>query len=349
MGGGGGALTFNSALTGASNSLVVNGSGSTGSVALGGTGNTYGGGTTVVKGTLRVSPNNTILGSGPVNLGSGSTLALLPYSAPVAATGWNYDVIAGLGESSAQNGVTASFGDTGFTIYQHGLPGSQQSAGNLGLPASRSMVSFANSDTVFQLQPYNQNNALKLGIGTNSQNAQSYAPQGTLTLKAPGQYQSLSVLAATPFGNTFYEVQLNFADGTSVLAPNTAGNLPNYFVGDWTGAPAFNVNTANYQLAFMGAGNITIQPNNGTFQQQAPGGLNNALAVPHPILYEDDVQIPAALQSKTLTSVTFINTGAFNGATNGTDYLHATSQLNIMGLSGTLVGGAQAHRASPTL
>ena len=68
---------------------------------------------------------------------------------------------------------------------------------------------------------------------------------------------------------------------------------------------------------------------------------------PNPKLYETDVVIPTSfnlngntvnLQQKTLTSITIIDTGAFNGSNNSTDYLHATNQLNIMGVSGSLVG-----------
>ncbi len=355
LGGGGGTLVMNSGLTGASN-LVVNGSGSTGNVILNGSNNTYNGSTNIVKGTLSVGPNSSIMGGsgGTVTLGNGATLALLPYAAPLAATGWNYDEILAKGsESSAQSGVTASFGDAGLALYEKGVPGSQ-SVGNIGLPSSRSFASLANPNTVFQLNPYNTVNALKLGIGTNGQaNSASYSPQGTLTLKTPGQYQSVSILNAAPFGNTFFEVQANFADGTSVLIPNTTnssgGNLPNYYAADWTATTNFNVNTNNFQIAYLGAGQLTQTDNGGSFQGGAAGGLFNNMWAPNPKLYETDVIIPTSfnlngntvnLQQKNLTSLTIIDTGAFNGANNSTDYLHNINQLNILGISGSLVGSS---------
>ena len=83
-----------------------------------------------------------------------------------------------------QSGITASFGDNGISLYQKGIPGSQN-VGNLGLPASRSFASLANPNTVFQLNPYNAANVLKFGIGNANANAQSYSPQGTLTSRLP--------------------------------------------------------------------------------------------------------------------------------------------------------------------
>ena len=128
------------------------------------------------------------------------------------------------------------------------------------MPASRSFASLANPNTVFQLNPYNADNVLKLGIGNANANAQSYSPQGTLTLRLPASIRVVSILNAAPFGNTFFEVQANFADGTSVLIPNTTnpngGNLPNYYAADWTATTTFNVNTANFQIAYLGAGQL---------------------------------------------------------------------------------------------
>ena len=73
---------MNSPLT--AGNFVVNGSGSSGNVILNGANNNYNN-TSVVKGTLSVGPTSNILGGigGTVTLGNGSTLALLPYTAPL--------------------------------------------------------------------------------------------------------------------------------------------------------------------------------------------------------------------------------------------------------------------------
>ena len=279
LGGGGGTLTMNSPLTGGN--LVVNGSGSAGNVVLNGANNNYGD-TSVVKGTLSVGPTSNILGGngGTVTLGNGATLALLPYTAPLAATGWNYDEIWGKGESSVQSGITAALGDGGTTVYEKGVPGSQ-GVGNIGLPSSRSFASLANPNTVFQLQPYNGKNALKLSSTANGNiNAQSYAPQGTLALATPGQYQSISLLNSTSSGESYFEVQANFSDGTSVLIPNTTnpngGTLPNYYAADWNdnlrfGGTGLSGQPVNFQIAYLGAGPAIQAGDNGSFTGGAAG------------------------------------------------------------------------------
>src|SRR6516225_9129968 len=117
--------------------------------------------------------------------GLGSPVLLLQAAdSPIAANGWNRDVIVENSASAPYSSYALPFDvPNNYGFYQAGL-----STGTRGLPVGGSFTSLLDGTTVFQFQPYTGNNVLQLSASTSS--------FGTLSLGTPGAYSSLSVLAA---------------------------------------------------------------------------------------------------------------------------------------------------------
>lgn len=142
-----------------------------------------------------------------VLLGIAAAVALVDARAvggPIAATGWNNDVVVENTASVPYSSAASPFDvPNDYAFYEAGL-----SAGSRGLPASGSFTSLADGTTVFQFQPYDANNVLQLSASTSS--------FGTLTLTTPLAYTSLSILAAAAnSGQSDGELVLHFADATT--------------------------------------------------------------------------------------------------------------------------------------
>ncbi|MCL5945983.1 MAG: PEP-CTERM sorting domain-containing protein [Planctomycetes bacterium] len=213
-------------------------------------------------------PNSTNPNGGSSNIFavSGFTQAIPAAPAamtPVAVTGFNQDSVVPNTYTVVKNGaiptsvaVQLAPGDTN-TLYEYGLAGSPTGG---GLPPSGQFVSsFAGSvsvvgQTTFQLQSYtaNTNNVLELSAANNFTHG---APTGTLTLSTAKRFSQLAILAFSDdaTNNSYGQVTLNFADGTSVTtdygAPdwysNGSGVTPD---GNQYGVAAANfgrINTSN--------------------------------------------------------------------------------------------------------
>jgi hypothetical protein len=124
---------------------------------------------------------------------------------PVALTGWNTDVV----YENATSPVATSFDNLSqrqadaplYAWFESGLQGHTD-----GLPASRQLVSAADSEVLFELQPYNTNNVLLLTAAK---------PSGKLVLVEPSSYKVLFMLAAGGDGESTVSLQLHFSDSTN--------------------------------------------------------------------------------------------------------------------------------------
>lgn len=251
--------------------------------------NTFTGGMQINFGTVAIS-NNSPLGSGAVTLAGGRLQVQSPAagSNPVATTGFTKDEVWGIGEASPANGVGTTGGvDNGTNVlFQAGV--SATAPAGAGLPSSGQFTSAANANVNFQLANYIGNNALRLNSATTT---------GTLQLVNPTQFQNIAILETGGSGATNFNVTLNFADGGSATTFN--GTTPDWF------------NGANPAL-----GGLSRVQQNGTFQN----------ATTNPRMYETDLTLSAADQSRVLTSIGFTWTGT------------GASVLDVFAISGTATG-----------
>ena len=122
---------------------------------------------------------------------------------PIALTGWNADVV-------FEN--TASPAATSFDLLNQKQPDSPLYAwfesgleGHAdGMPSSRQIISVADTNVLFELQPYTTNNVLLLAMAK---------PSGKLVLAEPASYRALCILAAAGGGDAAVNLQLHFSDG----------------------------------------------------------------------------------------------------------------------------------------
>jgi hypothetical protein len=124
---------------------------------------------------------------------------------PIALTGWNADVVF---ENAASPAATSfdllNQRQTDSPIYawfESGLEGHTD-----GLPESRRFSSAADTNIVFELRPYTNNNVLLLSLAK---------PTGKLALVEPAAYRALFILAAAGGGDATVTVQFHFSDGTN--------------------------------------------------------------------------------------------------------------------------------------
>jgi hypothetical protein len=144
---------------------------------------------------------------------------------PITLTGWNTDVVF---EDAASPAAT-SFDHPNqrppdyplYAWFESGLQGHTD-----GLPASRRLVSAADSDVVFELQPYTTNNVLLLTVPK---------PSGELALVEPAAYRCLFILVAAGGGDSTVNLQLHFSDGTTSEA--VACQAPDWFTASATRLP----------------------------------------------------------------------------------------------------------------
>ena len=140
----------------------------------------------------------------------------------IALTGWNTDVVF----ENTSSPVATSFDllnqrqsdSPHYAWFESGLEGHTD-----GLPASRRIVSPADTNVLFDLQSYTNNNVLLLSAAK---------PSGTLALVEPSAYRALVILAAAGGGDASLTVQIHFSDGTNSKPIVT--EVPDWFTGSET-------------------------------------------------------------------------------------------------------------------
>ena len=153
-----------------------------------------------------------------VGLAAGAGHCWANAAVSIGLTGWNADVIY---QSNYPGDVVQGFDGEGNGSYSWVENGTYGAADVLnGLPFDGTVTStitdqYTKTNTVFQLQAYNGNNELKLGVPT-------VDPGQTLTLTAPAGYNNLAILAAS--GNRKYPnnpstLTLTFSDGSTSSIP----------------------------------------------------------------------------------------------------------------------------------
>lgn len=209
---------------------------------------------------------------------------------PLAATGWNHDMVIEVGSAPYDTSVTGTmdggFGQVEnqtwvekglFTVWDgtQGVPDTQVQ----GLVAGTHSSLTGNG--TFEFQPFDQNNVIGLDGGAS----------GTLTLTEPGQFNSIALYGASGFGAKTATVTLAFDDAST----------SDYFVASGTGIGTDWFNT-NSDVAFNVGGRASNKSEEGytiIFYQENPIiSINESL-----------FDLTPADAAKTLVSVTVTNTG----------------------------------------
>ena len=206
----------------------------------------------------------------------------------VVSSGFNEDVIA---EDSPAADYTTAAVDVQTGAFRVGnnafvVSGAFSSAGTAGFPASGTFSSVTNSDITFRLGDYDEDNVLLLESGSNE--------TGTLTFQNEVVATKLYVLATGGSGACTFTGTITFTD-------NTTQAITTKNVADW-----YNGNPVAYYLN----GRI----HRGTNQWES--AYNN------PRVYQIEIGIDAANQTKQIKSVKFVHT------TSGTGKF-----LNVFGVS----------------
>jgi hypothetical protein len=220
-------------VTGSGSLTIIPASGassSTGKLTLADNNSGFTGGIVIPTGTVSpaaVATSNFPLGHGTITL-SGGTLALngqitangMPGPiAPIAATGYNNDVVYGNPDTG---GTTTGGVDNVFAFFKNGYtpPTGSLNAGTslTGGLAGNSITSATTNSvtgahTPFTLQSFTANNSVQALQGTSA----------TMTLTTPAVYSSLEVLATSSFAaDDTPNMVIHFADGTSVTTAYNA-------------------------------------------------------------------------------------------------------------------------------
>jgi hypothetical protein len=219
----------------------------------------------------------------------GSLLAVFAVSrasaqvVPIAATGWNYDLV--LNNPAPYNATVTGTMDGGLGITVEGWTWVEKGDytnvdGNtqpyLGLvPGTHSSLTGRGS---FTFQNFSGLNAIGLD-GANS--------TATLTLTTPASYKSLAFYGASGYGSKTIDILLNFSDSTTT--PLTVEN------GTGIGADWFNTSADRAMVVGARASNKSEEGYTRLFYQETPDIAMN----------ESYFTLSAADQAKTLTSVTF--------------------------------------------
>jgi hypothetical protein len=166
----------------------------------------------------------------------------------IPVTGWNADMIVGVGDSTTGNtGINATMDGGaalgGFVYYQQGV---NAAAPTTGLPAAGAIVTSATgSGATFSFRPYNANNSLLMDGGTK-----------TLTLNSPTLMNQIALFGATGNGSGTDTVVIHYADASIQTFSAISGSIGQ----DWFGG-------GNTAITLNGR----LNPSTGTFDSVNSG------------------------------------------------------------------------------
>jgi hypothetical protein len=209
---------------------------------------------------------------------------------PIAATGWNQDVISN-GIGAPATSTTTDVDGVGYYFYDNTY--SDPAAGatpSYSLPANGQIISGDITGLLYQLQPSAGNNSLQLTVGGTA--------TGTLTFPAPTSTPAVYLLTTSGSGASTMDVTVNFSDTSGT---ETFTGLA---VADWFSGTPF---------AEGGFGRVNGPGNfSGTSGAGCPGG-SNSCANGTPRMYDVQFSLDPSLYSKHVSSITVTNTSS-NGS-----------------------------------
>jgi len=191
--------------------------------------------------------------------------------APIGLTGWNAEIIAANNAPGPSAGTTSDL-EYGYAFYEQGAPGSSSPG---GFPTNNKLTSESGLMAMFQIQPYNGDNALVLG-GT-----AGYPGTNTLTLTTPCHFYNYVEFLVEGVDNPTWEVTLNFSDGSTSTYKTSDP--------DWTQG---------------GPGAATLDA-----VTQSSSSWGGASYYTYVYLQEHDIPLAPCESAKTVTSITFIQSG----------------------------------------
>ena len=191
----------------------------------------------------------------------------------IGLSGWNAQIIAPNTNSSPSYGTEAL--DYGYVWYEDGNSANTLTPPGTGFPANNLLASQQGLGVTFQIQPYNEDNAIVLG------GEGGHPTTVTLPLNTPSKlYNGLEFLVTgsedTASHNPSWEVTLNFSDSTS--STYSTGN------GDFT-------------LATSGAAKMDVVNQSDTAWYGVDGWTNA-------YLFENDIPLTTCDAAKTVNSIT---------------------------------------------
>lgn len=250
--------------------------------------------------TYMIPTNGSLAGSDPSAVSTSPRYyraVIRADAGPIALTGFNQDVVV---ERTAATSQVASYAQlfdpaTKVTFYEAGLRRiGGSSSGDEGLPVGGLFVSILDNTTVFQLEPYDTNNALFLDQSTT---------EGTLTLKTPVAYRELAILATSSNGGGTGSVTIHFTDGSS--AGPFDYNAPDWYFHSGSAITHFGrILAVSDELSYF----ITDDPKD-----------NN------PNLYQSNIVLPSPYNTRKMQSLSFARPAGTNIWNNTTTGIFAVS------------------------
>jgi hypothetical protein len=172
----------------------------------------------------------------------------------IAVSGFNEDVVS----ESGPTPFAHRFDHYGASLLEQGVRDANGQIATVGMPVSRTFVSQTGSGVTYELQPYDANNALRMGDDD---------PATGTMMVTPGRYSALHILAgsgtdsfSTPPLNQAQPMFLDFADGSVTASfkaydwgyaqsePYALGNMArNFFPSQTLSSRTVNINYGNPQ------------------------------------------------------------------------------------------------------